>query len=51
MKFRELTEFLFLCKEARFQTMGQVWEYMKKNHLTAKELYRILDKILFLNFN
>ena len=36
MKFRELTEFLFLCKEARFQTMGQVWEYMKKKSFDGK---------------
>lgn len=50
MKIRELTEFLFLCKEAGFNTLGEVAAYMDKHGLTAWQLFNELDAVLFPEF-
>ena len=46
MRIRELTEFLFLCKKAGFNTLGEVNDLLKCNGVTWKDLYVTLDKIL-----
>lgn len=47
MRLRELYEFLFLCEEAGFRTLGEVYEFMKKYNMNDWQLFLFLDKLLF----
>ena len=46
MTLIELDEFLFMCEEVGFKTLGEVNELLKRNGVTWKDLYVTLDKIL-----
>lgn len=50
MRIGELTKFLFLCKEAGFNTLGEVAAYMDKHGLTVWQLFYELDAGLFPKF-
>ena len=50
MKIRELTEFLFLCKKAGFNTLAEIAAYMDKRGLTVWQLFNELDAVLFHEF-
>ena len=46
MTLIELDEFLFMCEEVGFKTLGEVNDLLKRNGATWKDLYVTLDKIL-----
>lgn len=46
MTLMELDEFLFMCEEVGFKTLGEVNDLLKRNGVTWKDLYVTLDKIL-----
>ena len=46
MTLMELDEFLFMCEEVGFKTLGEVNELLKRNGVIWKDLYVTLDKIL-----
>ena len=46
MTLIELDEFLFMCEEVGFKTLGEVNELLKRNGVIWKDLYVTLDKIL-----
>lgn len=50
MRIRELIEFLFVCKEAGFNTLAEVAAYMDKYGLTVWQLFDELDAVLFPEF-
>lgn len=50
MRIRELTEFLFVCKKAGFNTLADVAAYMNKYGLTVWQLFDELDAVLFPKF-
>ena len=46
MTLMELDEFLFMCEEVGFKSLGEVNELLKRNGVTWKDLYVTLDNIL-----
>lgn len=50
MRIRELTEFLFVCKKAGFNTLAEVAAYIDKYGLTVWQLFNELDAVLFPKF-
>ena len=50
MRIRELTEFLFVCKQSGFNTLAEVAAYMDKRGLTVWQLFNELDAVLFPKF-
>ena len=46
MTLIELDEFLFMCEEVGFKTLGEVNDLLKRNGVTWKDLYVTLDNIM-----
>lgn len=44
-------ELFFLCRKAGFKTLGEVIAYMRKERITAQQLFYELDAVCFPQWN